>query len=409
MTQRPEAQTDEFQKLIPGLDELETMGLGKLEQQEQEYIIEHADELELEDFLAELDDDERAQMLGWPAQGNGVPPEGQTDEASTSFYPPTLPESAKETFLVSKVVKGLRHILHFAETIFLSPEPLARIMELRQTDGGMVSRREPPYDLEVCLPEEIKQTAEHAAAFADVHPFQEFRAPDPLAELGRIVRWLEQLIETGRGGQVRQSRATEMRWRASGCKLIAQCRELCGVMAIRDDWAMKSQMMNDTKTLLGNAAAKAHKEDKKALELSEAVAEERKNLLDGKLESLATREDVRTIGNFALNYQDREVERRREFLRSLETLEAQDPRAYEIVKFWTVHGNEHGWQAAFARKKNVTRQAVHKQWTAMKGRYPLISSNGDAPDWPGGGDGGGEDDRNGKDDRDGEDEVDREQ
>lgn len=50
MKQRHEVQADEFQKLVPGLDELETMGLGTLEQQEQEYVKKHADQLELERF-----------------------------------------------------------------------------------------------------------------------------------------------------------------------------------------------------------------------------------------------------------------------------------------------------------------------------------------------------------------------
>ena len=312
-------------------------------------------------------------------------------------------------FLLSKVIKGLNHLLHIAETIFLSPEPLARIMELWLTDEGMVSRRDQPYDLGVCIPEKIKLTAEDAAAFADEHPFQEFRAPDPLVELGRIVRWLEQLIETGRGVQVRQSRVMEMQWRASGCKLVAQCRELCRVMKIRDDWAMKCLWMNQTKSLLETVlkhtmlkcearveetkaemfkAQHRKDEEAKAREQAQSFWDNARVLnedIEAKLGKMATKADVKDLVNFLLNYMDNESERRRLFLHMLDELKVSDPVAHEIIRFRIDHPKERGWQVALAQKKGVTKQAVNQQWKAVKKRYPKLCSGKVDPARPQGG------------------------
>lgn len=394
MKQRHEVQADEFQKLVPGLDELETMGLGTLEQQEQEYVKKHADELELEAFLAELDDDERAEMYAWPTQGNDAPPAQQIGGEPTSFYPPTLTESGRETFILSKVAKGLNHILHITETIFLSPEPLARIMELRQTDAGIVSRRDQPYDLGVCIPEEIKQTAEHAAAFADMHPFQEFRAPDPLVELGRIVRWLEQLIETGRGEQVRQSREMEMQWCASGCKLIAQCRELCRVMIIRDDWSMHCLWMNQTKRLLETELQQTLLQCEARVEEAKAEihnAQPHAAALQGnesaavmaKLEAIV--EIIKSMANWVADYKDSDAERQRTFLLRMESLREKDPDTYEMVMFRMQYPKDRGWEVAFAKEKGVTKQTISKRWKVAQKRYPKLHFGKEDPDGIGGG------------------------
>ena len=101
-----------------------------------------------------------------------------------------------------------------------------------------------------------------------------------------------------------------------------------------------------------------------------------------RLEEAATGEEVRQIGNLVLNYKDGEAERRRQFVRELEKVKERDPRAYEIIRYWMDHGNEHGWQAEFAKQKGVTRQAVNKQWQAVKDKYPLANFGMYDPDKP---------------------------